>query len=91
MFEAGACKETVSLLHAILFGADGACVDVGTGSIVAFVAAFMVCVVALKILGRRVIGLVFRRSGPGASATTHSAMSERQGVDEVDEGPIRSR
>ncbi|MGJ8587236.1 MAG: hypothetical protein ACSHXW_03710 [Yoonia sp.] len=47
------CTETISILYAIVFGADGACIDVSTGSILAAFAAFMVLVVMAQFVARR--------------------------------------
>jgi hypothetical protein len=47
------CIQTVSILDAIIFGANGACIDVSTGSILAAFAAFMGLVVIAQFLARR--------------------------------------
>ncbi|MCB2116979.1 MAG: hypothetical protein KDE00_11940 [Rhodobacteraceae bacterium] len=79
MFETEVCEKTVSLPRAILFGADGACVDIGTGSLIGFVALFIAAVVALKLFGRALFDrfvvrpagdkLAARRSGSAEPST----------------------
>lgn len=51
MFEATQCREVVSILEAVLFGADGACIDLGMASILTGVALFMGAVLALRVAG----------------------------------------
>ncbi|MDA8746966.1 hypothetical protein N9M66_02010 [Litoreibacter sp.] len=50
------CESTVSLLRAITLGADGACVSLNTWSVLSLVGGFVVAVVVLQWVGRRVIG-----------------------------------
>ena len=47
------CTETVSILYAIVFGADGACIAISTGSILAAFAAFMVIVILAQFVARK--------------------------------------
>lgn len=47
------CTETVSILYALIFGTDGACVLLSTGSILSAFAAFMVIVVLAQFLARK--------------------------------------
>lgn len=49
----GECTETVSILYAVIFGADGACITLSTPSILTAFGAFMVLVVVLQFLARR--------------------------------------
>ena len=50
------CIETVSILYAIIFGADGACVRLSTSSILTALAAFMVLVVVAQFIARKLWG-----------------------------------
>ncbi|WP_333713019.1 hypothetical protein [Yoonia sp.] len=47
------CSETVSILYALVFGAGEACVRIDIWSILSAFAAFMVGVVILQVLARR--------------------------------------
>lgn len=91
MFEGDLCETTVSLTWAILFGADGACVTLGTGSVVGFVALFVVAVIALKLLGRAAFDRVFaspmKRAISGDPGTSPSAPGPHEGP----EGSARQR
>jgi len=58
LFVSAPCRDTVTILEALLFGTDGACLDLGMPSIYWSVAAFAVAVVVLKVLGRLAITLL---------------------------------
>ncbi|MCK0096200.1 hypothetical protein MWU60_11510 [Yoonia sp. F2084L] len=58
----GDCTETVSILQAIVFGADGACVMLSTGSILTAFAAFIVLVVIAQFLARRLWAKLMQNS-----------------------------
>ncbi len=47
------CTETVSILYAIVFGADGACIELSTASILSAFAAFIVLVVIAQFFARK--------------------------------------
>ena len=47
------CTETVSILYALVFGADGACIMLSTGSILSAFAAFMVLVIIAQFIARK--------------------------------------
>ncbi len=49
----GDCTETVSILYAVVFGADGACIALSTPSILTAFGAFMVLVVVAQFLARK--------------------------------------
>ena len=51
MFDA--CTQTVSILYAIVFGADGACIMVDMWSILSALGAFLLIVVILQFFARR--------------------------------------
>lgn len=59
LLEAALCQETVSILQAIVFGADGACVDIGLFSILGGVALFMALVLLLRFVGSAILRHVF--------------------------------
>jgi len=48
----GDCSETVSILYAVIFGADGACVALSTLSILTAFGAFMVLIVIAQFFAR---------------------------------------
>ena len=48
----GDCSETVSILYAVIFGADGACIALSTASILTAFGAFLVLVVIAQFLAR---------------------------------------
>jgi len=48
----GDCSETVSILYAVIFGADGACVAISTFSILTAFGAFMVLIVIAQFFAR---------------------------------------
>lgn len=60
MFVSAPCQDTVTILEALLFGTDGACLDLSMPSIYWSAAAFAVAVVVLKVLGRFIISLFTR-------------------------------
>lgn len=60
------CTETVSILYAIIFGADGACVAVSTGSILAAFAAFMVVVIIAQFIARKLWAKLTQSNIPDA-------------------------
>ena len=49
----GTCAETVSILYALVFGAGEACVRIDLWSILSAFAAFMVIVVIIQWIARR--------------------------------------
>ena len=51
----GTCEETVSILYALVFGAGEACVRIDLWSILSAFAVFMVCVVILQRIVRRLL------------------------------------
>lgn len=64
-----ACTKTVSILEAILLGANGACIDLGMSSLLAAVAGFVVSVLVIRFVAMQVLRRVFpglrgRRSKP---------------------------
>lgn len=68
MFQANACSETVSILRAVIFGADGACIDIGLTSLLGGVALFIGLVVALRFAAAALLRRVFpqlRRKNTG--------------------------
>lgn len=83
MLDPSDCAEVVSIIRAIVFGADGACVDVGTGSLIGLVAAFIAAVVVLRFAG------VFALAGIGA-LLFHRAKPEAAEDETGYESPIRS-
>ncbi len=55
----------MGLLHAIVFGADGACIDLGVSSILPVVAIFMTVVVILQLVASRALRALFGRQSSG--------------------------
>lgn len=87
MFER--CTETVSILYAVIFGADGACVEISIGSLFWAFAAFIVLVVIAQFFARKLWALLWRvpaQQGTRRVGTIFDDAAE----DEVDEGPVRS-
>ena len=73
MFGETVCRETVSILRALVFGADGACVEIGLWSILPVAAAFVLGVVGLQFGARMLLYMIFERRArarirPGAHA-----------------------
>ena len=64
LFEANACRETGSVIEALIFGAGDACIDLGLGSLLTGVALFIGSAVALRVFGswalRRAFGSLRR-------------------------------
>ncbi|MEJ8562750.1 hypothetical protein QTO30_17035 [Yoonia sp. GPGPB17] len=60
----GNCAETVSILYAIVFGADGACIEMSTASILTAFGAFMVLVVIAQFFARRLWQKLTQRPAP---------------------------
>ncbi len=56
----------MGILHALIFGADGACIDMGISSLLPAVAAFMTAVVVLQLLGSRLLRALLGRNDPVA-------------------------
>lgn len=48
----GDCAETVSILYAIVFGADGGCIALSTTSILTAFGAFMILVIIAQFIAR---------------------------------------
>ena len=92
MIETTECSETVSIVEAVLLGADGACVDIGIASLLAGVALFVSMVVALHFLGitilRRIFPSLRRESGIPAKKIEQKGDGELQRLPY--ESPIRS-
>ena len=92
MFEADACTETVSIVEALVFGANGACVDIGLGSLLGGIALFVGVIVALRFIGSALL----RRVLPSgrASPTAPDPTAEPAATDTLQrmpyESPIRS-
>ena len=59
IFDADACAETVSIIEAILLGADGACIDIGLTSLLVAVALFIGSVVALRTIAAALVRRIF--------------------------------
>ena len=68
MFETITCTETVSILEAVVFGVDGACIDIGLASLLGAVVAFIFCVVGLRVLGSRLLKRLFPSRRPDEPA-----------------------
>ena len=51
----GACTDTVSLLHALVFGAGEACVSISVPSIIGVLVPFIAIVLTLQWLARRIL------------------------------------
>lgn len=79
------CKETVSILQALVFGAHGACIDLSLASILMAAGAFVAAAVLLKVFG---LGLLVLLARPLRSLLARKS----DGQDSPpDAGPIRTR
>lgn len=58
------CTQTVSILYAVIFGADGACISVSTTSILFAFGAFILLVVIAQFLARRLWKKLTQRPAP---------------------------
>lgn len=87
MFEP--CTEVVTILTALIFGAGDACVDIGLRSVLPALLVFVVCVVVLQFLARRLLSRLFGRRKPTRTATPTRARKPLEGPED-DGGPIRS-
>lgn len=70
-----ACAETVSILYAMVFGAGDACVRIDFVSIMSAFAVFMVIVVLLQLVVKRLLGR--REPGPARMAEVHEAKQDK--------------
>lgn len=71
----GDCSETVSILYAVIFGADGACVAINTFSILTAFGAFMVLIVIAQFFAR----LLWKTlTQPGAPMKAEDATPPKQ-------------
>ena len=61
------CAETVSILYALVFGAGEACVRIDIWSILSAFAVFIMGVVILQVLARRLWARLTRRPHTGES------------------------
>ena len=90
--DANPCAETVSILEAIVFGAGGACIDIGMTSLLGAVAGFVVCVLLIRYVAMQVLRQVFpglRRTG--ARKVAMPAEPQDTGLQPLPyESPIRS-
>lgn len=92
LFGANACRETVSVIEALIFGAGDACIDLNMPSLLSGVALFIGCVVALRIIGswalRQAFGALRR---PKEMPESPSHMPEDEALQRMPyESPIRS-
>lgn len=92
IFTEAACTATVSILEAIFFGPNGACIDIGLTSLLGGVVLFIAAVVALRLLGsallRRAIPALRRRPSELMAA---SSEPHPNGLDPMPyESPIKS-
>lgn len=89
---AALCKETVSILQAVLFGVDGACVDINLMSLLGGVALFIGLVVLLRLIGSTLLRRAFpflRRQK--STIKQESAPQTDEGLQRMPyESPIRS-
>ena len=90
-----ACTHTVSILHALVLGTDGACIDVGLPSILPAVLAFVVVVVALRYgaLALLIFATAPLRRLLARKPRTRDALLTEDPLDSGshnDDGPIRS-
>ena len=92
LFEPGTCAETVSILRALIFGADGACVDIGPTSLLGGVAVFIGAVVLLRFAGATVLRRLFPSLGrKGKELEARDAKPADKGLKRMPyESPIRS-
>ncbi len=79
-----ACRETVNLWYALIFGADGACVELSVWTIMQVILPFAVLVTVLQVLANKLI--FSHRANDLESTEKNSANSGRS--DEFP-GPIR--
>ncbi|MBT8459288.1 MAG: hypothetical protein HKP37_06450 [Boseongicola sp.] len=92
LFEVAVCTETVSIIQAVTFGADGACIDISPVSLLGGVAMFIAAVVALRFMGASII----RRGFPSLrqKADAKDPETEVRSADGLQrmpyESPIRS-
>lgn len=86
MFET--CAETVSVLHALIFGAGGACVDVGLGSLAPVFPVFVGAVLVLQFAARRALAALFPK---GDKAPAPEPRGPLLNGPDYDGGPIRSQ
>lgn len=86
ILDVATCRETVSILHALVFGAEGACVDIGLASLLGGVAVFVGAVVVLRFVGARIVRRVL-----GQRQKVEVAPEETPGLTRMPyESPIRS-
>ncbi len=79
-----ACRSTISVPEALLFGApDGACVSLGFGTLVAGLAGFVIIVVTLQILVKRIF---FRPSVSSAAAFSDGPIVNLRDEDRARQG-----
>jgi len=80
-----ACETVVSLLRAFTLGAEGACISMDLWSVATVIIPFIVGVVVLQYLGRRLVGPrgASKRAPLDASANVY-------GADAPGAGPVRS-
>lgn len=93
-FEIGTCRAVVSILEALVFGADGACIDLSMPSVLMSLVAFVVAVVVLRYLALAalvVLAMPFTRRRQKASAekAAHEDANPKP-TSKFDDGPIQS-
>lgn len=81
------CAETVSILYAIIFGTNGACISISTASILTAFAGFMVLVVIAQYFARRLWARLTTPRLPPDPDETSSALADDP---RYDGGPIRT-
>lgn len=92
MLSTGTCRETVGILEAMVFGTNGACIDLGMWSVLTAVMVFCLLVVGLKILGKLTLVALFGSLRIAAQGPESYGFTDAPAVPEVarDTGPIRS-
>ncbi|NKB26731.1 MAG: hypothetical protein GKR99_03880 [Rhodobacteraceae bacterium] len=93
MLTTGDCNETISIVEAVFFGADGACVDIGMPSLLAGVALFVAMVVALRFLGTAALSRILpsRRRERELPAAAEMDQAKRETLQPMPyESPIQS-
>lgn len=91
MFEANACEDIVSIVEALVFGANGACIDIGIGSLLGGIALFVGAVVALRFVGARVVRRILPSHRRSPEPVAETSDPDEEGLQRLPyESPIRS-
>lgn len=68
MLDLTTCTKTVSIFEAVIFGANGACIDISLSSLLGGIAMFATAVIVLRYVGSRLLHRLLGLDRPKTAA-----------------------